>query len=1235
MKTDIASDAIQRIEINSTHKPIAVPSSKAVDVKLSKTIVCGELDGTFQGTLNGVVFQGQIQGSGEPLEETDGIRTCKDTLSKSTKNLGLLNMALSLLEGKLNASLLENTTASTSYAKQTNEEMLKQELFETKTILKEKERDIKSMVKEKERGIKSKMKDRDKKIKDLEEKIKHMQNVMQNGQPASWQPSSSTNQPTHAKKVHIRPSNTLPSIENDDENDSDRDEDLSNSPIFGPFLSSNEIDNEHDNELDLEAQPNQGRTFLNIIKDKIYRNLLKKLKVGARFQTFDDAEMALFIKFTICNGIFYKNNNHRNGIHKSKARFTVTKSYSCCQCDVIIANLQYCNSHGQVQIKKMNVDHDCTMDDMIKRQKRLILSKIKQGAKRGYNTSRLSDGEFETMLAKEFKDVESKYQSFGSDVQLLKRYSMLTNNVFHQKIVSHILHLVGLHKSHMFLESTNESNQHLVAKLEKDLALSTIIEILGFNGDRRIIDTINSLVGFQAIDQDRLIESLKKTMSRTIRTKTIYHDSFSDVDIVSTAIALHKVGCIMVGFNGNKMAFENGWFASSGADLTESLERNHALRESVSDDVQNQECATFGERGVPIPLSDDEPFEVEPINCDHELDDDLEAESSLKKINDDDLKAELIDCRIEILNSKNEIDTSILNSVYAVEKDKMVYYLSSLEEENFTVPPELTSAMDEFLENKKDDETSVDMVYFQNILCEELNLEKSIRVLVLDGMCVKIKDAQSEDKFSTLLVMNCKYGNNRTVPWAFALCGNEYAQSWTNFLTTFKSANPWFVESIAIKNWSCITDGENGMRLAMRLVFPEVTNTTCTFHLEQNVLKCTSPKYRRAASKWLNTAIHSQHSSVREEAVAKLKASFATDERTNKNSTFHLISTMAQISRPLLNDTANVTMDVFTSNQVEVFNSRIKSFGGTNKINIILNLLALQQLGEELTVYELSDPNAKSKVSMTTLGIVHVNVAIYLSSMFEVNGQDGIYLVNSKKVSYTDEELLSFIARCHAPLKRSKKSYVPFRKEYFKSLMNSAGVIIKIHGDDVSCSQCRGEVREFTYCPHVLAVLSKINNWEFENDLESCITKWKENKGTSKSDIKIFSYQNLAPLLEGRFPMYIHPSVICDLSVEKICHRYKIDDVYSIKQDITSIKKSLLPPEAIKVTKSTKATRATPTSSNMDDLTNTSLESEFVEGQHLEGSDFGKNKPPTKTKKRKRKQGRTVGGLRQCKRVNR
>ena len=875
------------------------------------------------------------------------------------------------------------------------------------------------------------------------------------------------------------------------------------------------------------------------------------------------------------------------------------------------------------------------MDDLIKRQKKLIVSKIKQGAKRRYNTSRLTDGKFETMLAKEFKDVDSKYQSFGSHVQLLKRYSMLTNNVFHQKIVPHISHLVGLHKSHMFFKSTSKRNQHLAAKLERDLALDTIIEILGFKGDRSIIDNINTLVGFEAIDQDRLIESLKKTISRRILTKRIYHGSFSDLDIVSTAIALHKVGCIMVGFNGNKMAFENGWLASSGADLTESLERYHALRENVSDDVQNQEYVTFGERGVPVPLPDDEPFEVEPINCDHEIDDDLATESTLKKINDDDLKAELINSRIEILNSENEIDSNILKSNYAVNKDKMAYYLSSLEEGNFPVPPELTSAMNKFLENKKDDETSVDMVYFQNILCEELNLEKSIRVLVLDGMCVKIKDAQSEDKFSTLLVMNCKYGNNRTVPWAFALCGNEYAQSWTNFLTTFKSANPWFVESIAIKNWSCITDGENGMRLAMRLVFPEVTNTTCTFHLEQNVLKCTSPKYRRAASKWLNTAIHSQHSSVREEAVAKLKASFATDERTNKNSTFHLISTMAQISRPLLNDTANVTMDVFTSNQVEVFNSRIKSFGGTNKINIILNLLALQQLGEELTVYELSDPNAKSKVSMTTLGIVHVNVAIYLSSMFEVNGQDGIYLVNSKKVSYTDEELLSFIARCHAPLKRSKKSYVPFRKEYFKSLMNSAGVIIKIHGDDVSCSQCRGEVREFTYCPHVLAVLSKINNWEFENDLESCITKWKENKGTSKSDIKIFSYQNLAPLLEGRFPMYIHPSVICDLSVEKICHRYKIDDVYSIKQDITSIKKSLLPPEAIKVTKSTKATRATPTSSNMDDLTNTSLESEFVEGQHLEGSDFGKNKPPTKTKKRKRKQGRTVGGLRQCKRVNR
>ncbi|ODV75969.1 uncharacterized protein CYBJADRAFT_165347, partial [Cyberlindnera jadinii NRRL Y-1542] len=609
MKTDIASDAIQRIEINSTHKPIAVPSSKAVDVKLSKTIVCGELDGTFQGTLNGVVFQGQIQGSGEPLEETDGIRTCKDTLSKSTKNLGLLNMALSLLEGKLDSSLPTNTTASISYVKQTNEEILKEQLLE-------KGKEMKAIVKEKDLKIRH----RDKKIKDLEEKIKHVQSMMQNHQPTTCESSSSTNQPAHAKKVHIRPSKTLPNIESDDENDSD-DVNPPGSPVSTPLLSSNEIDDDDDNESDLEAQPNPGRTFLNIIKDKIYRNLLKKLKVGARFQTFDDAEMALFIKFTICNGIFYKNNNHRNGIHKSKARFTVTKSYSCCQCDVVIANVQYCNSHGQVQIRKMNVDHDCTMDDMIKRQKRLILSKIKQGAKRGYNTSRLSDGEFETMLAKEFKDVESKYQSFGSDVQLLKRYSMLTNNVFHQKIVSHILHLVGLHKSHMFLESTNESNQHLVAKLEKDLALSTIIEILGFNGDRRIIDTINSLVGFQAIDQDRLIESLKKTMSRTIRTTTIYHDSFSDVDIVSTAIALHKVGCIMVGFNGNKMAFENGWFASSGADMTESLERNHALRESVIDDVQNQECVTFGERGVPIPLPDDEPFEVEPINCDHELDD--------------------------------------------------------------------------------------------------------------------------------------------------------------------------------------------------------------------------------------------------------------------------------------------------------------------------------------------------------------------------------------------------------------------------------------------------------------------------------------------------------------------------------------------------------------------------------------------------------------------------------------
>ncbi|ODV74534.1 uncharacterized protein CYBJADRAFT_172506 [Cyberlindnera jadinii NRRL Y-1542] len=458
------------------------------------------------------------------------------------------------------------------------------------------------------------------------------------------------------------------------------------------------------------------------------------------------------------------------------------------------------------------------MDDLIKRQKKLIVSKIKQGAKRRYNTSRLTDGKFETMLAKEFKDVDSKYQSFGSHVQLLKRYSMLTNNVFHQKTVPHISHLVGLHKSHMFCQYTSKRNQHLAAKLERDLALDTIIEILGFKGDRSIIDNINTLVGFEAIDQDRLIESLKKTISRRILTKRIYHGSFSDLDIVSTAIALHKVGCIMVGFNGNKMAFENGWLASSGADLTESLERYHALRENVSDDVQNQEYVTFGERGVPVPLPDDEPFEVEPINCDHEIDDDLATESTLKKINDDDLKAELINSRIEILNSENEIDPNILKSNYAVKKDKMAYYRSSLEEENFPVPPELTSAMNKFLENKKDDETSVDMVYFQNILCEELNLKKSIRVLALDGTCVKIKDAQSEDKFSTLLVRNCKYGNNRTVPWAFALCGNECAQSWTNFLTTFKSANPWFIESIATKNWSCITDGENGMRLAMRLL---------------------------------------------------------------------------------------------------------------------------------------------------------------------------------------------------------------------------------------------------------------------------------------------------------------------------------------------------------------------------------------------------------------------------------
>ncbi|CEP20669.1 unnamed protein product [Cyberlindnera jadinii] len=428
-----------------------------------------------------------------------------------------------------------------------------------------------------------------------------------------------------------------------------------------------------------------------------------------------------------------------------------------------------------------------------------------------------------------------------------------------------------------------------------------------------------------------------------------------------------------------------------------------------------------------------------------------------------------------------------------------------------------------------------------------------------------------------------------------------------------------------------------------------MTNTICTFHLKQSLLKCTSSEYKKAASKWLNTAIHSQHSNVREEAVAKLKANFVTDKRTNKNTTFHLISTMDQISRPLLNGTANVTMDVFTSNQVEVFNSRIKRLRGTNKINIILNLLALQQLDEELTVYELSDLNAKSKVSMTTLGVVHVNVAIYLSSMFEVDEQDGIYLVNSKKVSYTDKELLSFITRCHVPLKRSKESYVPFRKEYFKSLMNSAGVIVKIHGDDVSCNQCRGEVREFTYCPHVLAVLFKINNWKFENDIESCITKWKESKGTSKSDIKFFGYQTLAPLLEGEFPLYIHSSVIGDLSVEKICQRYKIDDVRSMRQDITSIKESLMSPKVTKVTevteatkvtkvtevtKTTKTTKTTTSSLTVDSLTNSSLENAFMEHQHLEASDFDRNKPPTKTKKRKRKQGKTVGGLSQNKRVN-
>ena len=169
MKTNIALDAIQRIEVNSIHKPITVPSSKAVDVKLSKTIVCGELDGTFQGTLNGVVFQGQMQGTGESLEETDDIRICKDTLLRSTKSLDILNMALSLLEEKLNSSLLENTTASISYAKRTNEEMLKQELLETK-----------AMVKDKDNKLKSILKDRDNKIKELEEKITHMQNVMQN-----------------------------------------------------------------------------------------------------------------------------------------------------------------------------------------------------------------------------------------------------------------------------------------------------------------------------------------------------------------------------------------------------------------------------------------------------------------------------------------------------------------------------------------------------------------------------------------------------------------------------------------------------------------------------------------------------------------------------------------------------------------------------------------------------------------------------------------------------------------------------------------------------------------------------------------------------------------------------------------------------------------------------------------------------------------------------------------------
>ncbi|ODV74533.1 uncharacterized protein CYBJADRAFT_75502 [Cyberlindnera jadinii NRRL Y-1542] len=78
-------------------------------------------------------------------------------------------MALSLLEEKLNSSLLENTTASISYAKRTNEEMLKQELLETK-----------AMVKDKDNKLKSILKDRDNKIKELEEKITHMQNVMQN-----------------------------------------------------------------------------------------------------------------------------------------------------------------------------------------------------------------------------------------------------------------------------------------------------------------------------------------------------------------------------------------------------------------------------------------------------------------------------------------------------------------------------------------------------------------------------------------------------------------------------------------------------------------------------------------------------------------------------------------------------------------------------------------------------------------------------------------------------------------------------------------------------------------------------------------------------------------------------------------------------------------------------------------------------------------------------------------------